>query len=149
MDKNKIKNIIEEKIKDLVLEMDELRQIAKPIEPRFNTIYCTVLDFIENYVLKNKVGKIVIGEPKSLSGGQTHSSDMVQKFHHKMTKSFPEIEIKFYDERFTSKIAMQIVLDSGIKKMKRRKKETLDKIAAVIILQDYLKSEEFQRSSNT
>ena len=108
-----------------------------------------LLDFIENYVLKNKVGKIVIGEPKSLSGGQTHSSDMVQKFHHKMTKSFPEIEIKFYDERFTSKIAMQIVLDSGIKKMKRRKKETLDKIAAVIILQDYLKSEEFQRSSNT
>jgi putative Holliday junction resolvase len=108
-----------------------------------------LLVFIENYVLKNKVGKIVIGEPKSLSGGQTHSSDMVQKFHHKMTKSFPEIEIKFYDERFTSKIAMQIVLDSGIKKMKRRKKETLDKIAAVIILQDYLKSEEFQRSSNT
>ena len=97
-----------------------------------------LLVFIENYVLKNKVGKIVIGEPKSLSGGQTHSSDMVQKFHHKMTKSFPEIEIKFYDERFTSKIAMQIVLDSGIKKMKRRKKETLDKIAAVIILQDYL-----------
>lgn len=108
-----------------------------------------LLVFIENYVLKNKVGKIVIGEPKSLSGGQTHSSDMVQKFHHKMTKSFPEIEIKFYDERFTSKIAMQIVLDSGIKKIKRRKKETLDKIAAVIILQDYLKSEEFQRSSNT
>ena len=108
-----------------------------------------LLVFIENYVLKNKVGKIVIGEPKSLSGGQTHSSDMVQKFHRKMTKSFPEIEIKFYDERFTSKIAMQIVLDSGIKKMKRRKKETLDKIAAVIILQDYLKSEEFQRSSNT
>ena len=108
-----------------------------------------LLVFIENYVLKNKVGKIVIGEPKSLSGGQTQSSDMVQKLHHKMTKSFPEIEIKFYDERFTSKIAMQIVLDSGIKKMKRRKKETLDKIAAVIILQDYLKSEEFQRSSNT
>jgi putative Holliday junction resolvase len=66
-----------------------------------------------------------------------------------MTKSFPGIEIKFYDERFTSKIAMQNILGSGIKKMKRRNKEALDKIAAVIILQDYLKSEEFQRPSKT
>ena len=108
-----------------------------------------LLIYIENYLLKNKVGKIVIGEPKSLSGGQTHSSDIIQKFHLKMTKSFPDIEIKFYDERFTSKIAMQTILGSGLKKMKRRNKEALDKIAAVIILQDYLKSVEFQRSSKT
>lgn len=108
-----------------------------------------LLIYIENYLLKNKVGKIVIGEPKSLSGGQTHSSDIIQKFHLKMTKSFPDIEIKFYDERFTSKIAMQTILGSGIKKMKRRNKEALDKIAAVIILQDYLKFEEFQRPSKT
>ena len=74
---------------------------------------------------------------------------MVQNFYRRITKSFPKIEIKFHDERFTSKIAMQTVLGSGIKKMKRRNKETLDKIAAVIILQDYLKSEEFQRLSNT
>ena len=108
-----------------------------------------LLIFIENYLLKNKVAKIVIGEPKSLIGGQTHSSDMIQNFHRRMSKSFPEIEIKFYDERFTSKIAMQTVLASGIKKMKRRNKETLDKIAAVIILQDYLKFVESQRSSKT
>jgi putative Holliday junction resolvase len=108
-----------------------------------------LLIYIENYLLKNKVVKIVIGEPKSLSGGQTHSSDIIQKFHLKMTKSFPDIEIKFYDERLTSKIAMQTILGSGIKKMKRRNKEALDKIAAVIILQDYLKSEEFQRPSKT
>ena len=108
-----------------------------------------LLIFIENHLLKNKVAKIVIGEPKSLIGGQTHSSDMIQNFHRRMSKSFPEIEIKFYDERFTSKIAMQTVLASGIKKMKRRNKETLDKIAAVIILQDYLKFVESQRSSKT
>ena len=108
-----------------------------------------LLIYIENYLLKNKVGKIVIGEPKSLSGGQTHSSDIIQKFNLKMTKSFPDIEIKFYDERFTSKIAMQTILGSGLKKMKRRNKEALDKIAAVIILQDYLKYVEFQRSSKT
>ena len=74
---------------------------------------------------------------------------MIQNFFQRITKSFPEIEIKLYDERFTSKIAMQTILDSGIKKMKRINKETLDEIAAVIILQDYLKYEEFQRSSNT
>ena len=108
-----------------------------------------LLTFIENHLFKNNVVKIVIGEPKSLSGGQTHSSYMIQNFSRRITKSFPQIEIKFYDERFTSKIAMQTVLGSGIKKLKRRNKETLDKIAAVIILQDYLKSEEFQRSSNT
>jgi len=108
-----------------------------------------LLIFIGNHLLKNKVAKIVIGEPKSLIGGQTHSSDMIQNFHRRMSKSFPEIEIKFYDERFTSKIAMQTVLASGIKKMKRRNKETLDKIAAVIILQDYLKFVESQRSSKT
>jgi putative Holliday junction resolvase len=108
-----------------------------------------LLIFIEDHLLKNKVTKIVIGEPKSLDGGQTHSSDMIQNFQRRITKSFPEIEIELYDERFTSKIAMQTILSSGIKKMKRRNKETLDKIAAVIILQDYLKSEEFHRSSNT
>jgi putative Holliday junction resolvase len=108
-----------------------------------------LLIFIENHLVKNKVAKIVIGEPKSLLGEKTHSSDMIQNFFQRITKSFPEIEIKLYDERFTSKIAMQTILDSGIKKMKRRNKETLDEIAVVIILQDYLKYEEFQRSSNT
>ena len=108
-----------------------------------------LLIFIENHLVKNKVAKIVIGEPKSLLGEKTHSSDMIQNFFQRITKSYPEIEIKLYDERFTSKIAMQTVLGSGLKKIKRRNKETLDKIAAVIILQDYLKSEEFQRSLNT
>ena len=108
-----------------------------------------LLIFIENHLLKNNVNKIVIGKPISLVGEKTHSSDMIQNFSRKITKSYPEIEIKFYDERFTSKIAIQTVLGSGIKKMKRRNKEALDKIAAVIILQDYLKSEEFQRLSNT
>tara|TARA_B110001450_G_scaffold123011_1_gene115908 strand:- start:1446 stop:1880 length:435 start_codon:yes stop_codon:yes gene_type:complete len=115
---------------------------------------CTVkthdlLIFIEDYLLKNKVSKIVIGEPKSLSGGQTHSSEIVQIFFKKITTSYPDIEIKLYDERFTSKIAMQTILGSGVKKMKRRNKENLDKISAVIILQDYLTSVDFYKSSNT
>ncbi len=108
-----------------------------------------ILNFIENYLLENKVDKIVIGEPKNLRGGQTHSSEMIQSFYRKITKYFPHIEIKFYDERFTSKIAMQTVLSSGLKKMKRRNKENIDKISAVIILQDYLQSEEFHKPSKT
>ena len=80
-----------------------------------------LLTFIENHLLKNKVREIVIGEPKSLSGGQTHSSDIIRNFYRRMTKSFPEIEIKLYDERFTSKIAKQTVLDSGKKKKEKKK----------------------------
>ena len=62
---------------------------------------------------------------------------------------YQEIDFKLYDERFTSKIAKQTVLSSGVKKMKRRNKENIDKISAVIILQDYLQSEEFHKPSKT
>ena len=62
---------------------------------------------------------------------------------------YQEIDFELYDERFTSKIAKQTVLSSGVKKMKRRNKENIDKISAVIILQDYLQSVEFYKPSKT
>ena len=61
---------------------------------------------------------------------------------------YPNIKIEMYDERYTSKMAKQVLINSGVKKNKRKNKELLDKISAVIILQDYLKSKESDQSSN-
>ena len=105
--------------------------------------------FLETYLKKNKVSKIIVGNPKSLSGEPTHSTEFTHKFFNKISQMYQEIDFKLYDERFTSKIAKQTVLSSGVKKMKRRNKGNIDKISAVIILQDYLQSVEFYRPSKT
>ena len=88
-----------------------------------------------------KIVKIIIGEPKSLDGSFTDSTKVIHNFHKKITKLYSKIKVELYDERFTSKIAKHILFSSDLKKNKRKNKEYLDKISAVIILQDYLKSE--------
>ena len=107
-----------------------------------------LLPFLNNYIKVNKVIKIIIGQPKTLSGSKTDSSKIVHDFYNNLAKKFTNIKIEMYDERFTSKIAQQTLISSGLKKNKRRNKELLDKISAVIILQDYLKSKESNYSSN-
>ena len=97
-----------------------------------------LLIFIENHLVKNNVTKIVIGVPKSLIGGKTHSSDMIQNFSRRITKSFPKIEIKFYDERFTSKMASNALHMAGATKKQKKQKGLIDKVSATIILQSYL-----------
>lgn len=107
-----------------------------------------LLPFLNNYIKVNKVIKIIIGQPKTLSGSKTDSSKIVHDFYNNLAKKFTNIKIEMYDERFTSKIAQQTLISSGLKKNRRRNKELLDKISAVIILQDYLKSKESNYSSN-
>ena len=96
--------------------------------------------FLDNYLKDNTVVKIIIGEPKSLNGKETNASEIVKNFHKKITKKYNYISIELYDERFTSKMAKSIMIASGINKNKRKNKDTVDKISAIIILQDYLKS---------
>ncbi len=108
-----------------------------------------IFNYLGNYFKSNDVVKIIIGEPRSLDGGFTDSSKVIYDFHKKITKLYSGIKIELYDERFTSKIAKQVLFSSGVKKNKRRNKEIIDKISAVIILQDYLKSESFYKFSNT
>ena len=96
--------------------------------------------FLDKYLIDNTVVKIIIGEPKSLNGRETNSSEIVKNFHKKITKKYNYISIELYDERFTSKMAKSIMIASGINKNKRKNKDTVDKISAIIILQDYLKS---------
>lgn len=108
-----------------------------------------IFNYLGNYFKSNDVVKIIIGEPRSLDGGFTDSSKVIYDFHNKITKLYSGIKIELYDERFTSKIAKQVLFSSGVKKNKRRNKEIIDKISAVIILQDYLKSESFYKFSKT
>ena len=81
---------------------------------------------------------IVIGEAKNLDNTETNSTKQIYQFIEKLKNQFPKVLIKTIDERFTSKIAFQSIIDSGIKKKKRQNKSLIDKVSATIILQDYL-----------
>ena len=97
-----------------------------------------LLDFLKKINSENRIKKIIIGEPKSLDGTPTDATFLVQKLKDRIVAELSSIEIIFHDERFTSKIAKQSMILSGVKKKDRRVKGNVDKIAAVIILQDYL-----------
>ena len=121
--------------------------LAYAEEPLFIALSLTtvktneIFKFLRNYLKTNDVVKIIIGEPKSLDGSFTDSTKVIHNFHKKITKLYSKIKVELYDERFTSKIAKHVLFSSNLKKNKRKNKEYLDKISAVIILQDYLKSE--------
>ena len=114
---------------------DSLQMIASSL--------CTVdtadiFIFIKDFLAKEKIDCFVVGEPKNLDGTPTDSTQITQNFVAKLSKKYPQILIQRIDERFTSKIAKQSILDAGIKKMKRRDKSLVDKVSAAIILQSYL-----------
>ena len=93
--------------------------------------------FLDDLLKKQEIDCIVVGEPKNLDGTPTDSTAITEEFVEKLSKKYSQIPIKRIDERFTSKIAKQSILDAGIKKMKRRDKALVDKVSAAIILQSY------------
>ena len=97
-----------------------------------------LISFLKNYLSKEDVELIIIGEPKNMDNSDTHATPLVEKFIKELQKNFPHIPIKKMDERFTSKMASQAMLDMGMKKKQRRDKKLIDEIAATILLQDYL-----------
>ena len=97
-----------------------------------------IFSFLKDLLEKEEVDTIVIGEAKNLDNTETDSSKQIYQFVEKLKNQFPKILIKTIDERFTSKIAFQSIIDSGIKKKKRKNKSLIDKVSATIILQDYL-----------
>ncbi len=104
---------------------------------------CTVetpklLSFLKDYFSKEKVELIIIGMPANLDDTDTHATPLVKNFIRQMQKNFPSIPVKEMDERFTSKLASQAMLQMGLKKMKRRNKALIDEIAATMMLQEYL-----------
>lgn len=98
------------------------------------------LEFITQYSLENQVDEIVIGMPLQMNGEASESQRYILPFVTRLRAALPDIKLEFADERFTSKLAFQTMLDVGIKKMARRDKATVDRISATIILQDYLYS---------
>lgn len=96
------------------------------------------IGYLKNYFEGEVVDEIVIGNPKNLDNTPSESADKVEKFILLLQKNFPEITIHKVDERFTSKMAFQTMIDSGINKKARRDKALIDKISATIILQSFL-----------
>ena len=99
-----------------------------------------LLPFLKEYVSKEKVELFIIGEPKQMSNEASESEASILVFIEKLTKVLPEIPIKRIDERFTSKMAFQTMIDSGLKKNQRKNKALVDEISATLILQSYLYS---------
>lgn len=99
-----------------------------------------LISFLKNYFQHEMVELIVIGEPKNLDDSDTHATPLVKEIIKKLQKEFPELPIKTVDERYTSKMAKQAMIDMGMKKKDRRNKRTVDEIAATIMLQKYMQS---------
>lgn len=97
-----------------------------------------IFQFLKNYLAAEEVESFVIGESKNLDNSKSQVAGDIENFARTLQKQFPHIPIHWVDERFTSKMAKQSMLMSGMKKMKRRNKEIVDEIAATIILQTYL-----------
>ncbi len=103
----------------------------------------TAIDFLKNYFSKETVVKVVIGEPKQMDGTASESAPLIEKFVQTFKTAFPEMEIIRVDERFTSKMAFQTMIDSGLKKKQRQDKGLIDEISATIMLRDYLSRKMF------
>ena len=124
---------------------DELRICANALD----TVHVTqAFDYLKNYVEKEKVDVIVIGEPRKLDNTPSDSTRFIEPFVNRVKKAFPAIQIVRVDERFTSRIAFQTMIDAGLKKKERQNKALVDKISATIILQTYLQQLDIQNNRN-
>jgi putative holliday junction resolvase len=99
--------------------------------------------FLKDYFTKEQVELIIIGWPTNWDDSATHATPLVEKCIKELQKNFPAMSIKKVDERYTSKMAKDAMLEMGLKKMQRRNKALVDEIAATIMLQEYLRSSQF------
>lgn len=97
-----------------------------------------LIAFLKDYFSKETVELIIIGEPKNWDDSDTHATPLVKKIVEKIKKEFPAMPLKMVDERYTSKMASQAMIEMGLKKKQRQNKALVDEIAATIMLQEYL-----------
>jgi putative Holliday junction resolvase len=102
-----------------------------------------VMDVIKQAVIEKNIGTIVLGEPKRLNLEDAHSSENVRLFREALIKEIPLAKIVMMDERFTSKLAMQSLIEGGVSKKKRKDKGLIDEVSATLILQSYMNSQRF------
>lgn len=114
---------------------DPLQMIANPL----TTVHSKdLMEFLKDYTTKEEVECFVIGEPKRMNNQESEAARHIEPFIRSLKKKLPGIKIERMDERFTSKMAFQSMLDAGLKKKDRARKELVDMISAAIILQSYL-----------
>lgn len=114
---------------------DELRMIATGLD----TVPAhKIFEFLKNYLATENVEVIVVGKPTRLDNSASEAQEFTEPFVRKLKKTFPEIQVERIDERFTSKMATQAILDSGARKKDRQRKDLVDKVSATIILQSYM-----------
>ncbi|MBL4668333.1 MAG: Holliday junction resolvase RuvX [Flavobacteriales bacterium] len=119
---------------------DELQIIASGL----TTVHSTeIIAFLEDYFSKNEVECIVVGEAKDLQNNPAESAKVIEPFVKHLSRKFKDKKIARVDERFTSKMAFQTMIDSGLKKKARRNKALIDEISATIILQSYMQQKNF------
>ncbi|WBU89487.1 Holliday junction resolvase RuvX [Cellulophaga omnivescoria] len=123
------------KVRTGIAVTDELQIIASGL-----TTVATkeLITFLKNYIAKEKVDKIIVGEPKQMNNTASESEVLIIPFLENLTAVFPNMIIEREDERFTSKMAFNAMIDSGLNKKQRKNKALVDEISATIILQSYL-----------
>lgn len=123
------------KVRTGIAITDELQLIASGL----TTVKTNeLIAFLKEYLEKESVEKIVVGEPRQMDGSPSESEALIQNFLKQMKKKFPQIGIERQDERFTSKMAKQSMIVGGMKKMKRQNKALVDEISATLILQAFI-----------
>lgn len=116
-------------------ETDDLQIISSPLD----TVHSKdLIKYLKDYCTRHVVDVIVVGEPKRLDGSDTHSSKMINEFVVHLKKKFPDLLVERVDERFTSVMAKQLIIEGGLSKSKRKDKGIVDAVSASIILQSYL-----------
>jgi len=120
---------------------DPLKIIANGLE---TVATHKLMDFLKEYMSREQVELIVIGQPTQLNGEPSESMKYITPFINRLKKEMPDMAIEMVDERFTSTIAHRAMIDGGMKKSDRRDKARVDTIAASIILNDYLQSLKFK-----
>lgn len=106
----------------------------------------SLMDWLKIYLEKEEVERVIIGYPKTLSNEAAESVRFINPFIKKLKQQFPALMVDLMDERFTSKMAFQAMIDGGLKKKARQDKAMVDKVSAVIILQSWMESAQFREN---
>ena len=120
---------------------DELQLIANAL---VTVDVQNIFSFLKEYTQKENVELFLVGEPKQMDYTDSSACKYIEPFIKKMKKEFSNIPIKRADERFTSKMAFQTLLEAGLGKKARQNKALVDSISATILLQTYLESKEYK-----
>lgn len=106
----------------------------------------SLIQFLKDYMAREQVDEIIVGLPTTMRGEPSESMRYITPAINRLKKELPGVEVKFWDERFTSVLAHRAMLDGGMKKMARRDKAVVDEMSATIILNDYLQSKNYNNN---